>query len=142
MFARIHLPVSSLQRAGFKRSPGSVREQRDVGPGRPCNALLTQGIPFIRASLCLSPSAALSGPFRACGSHLHYILDGQDIHAFLAHCPSPRGEGPERDVRTAGRVLCPPPRSSHTRRGTSFLVSVKPVWCNPPLPRGAGWEGY
>lgn len=29
---------------------------------------------------------------------------------------------------------CVPLRSSHTRRGTSFLVSPKPVWCNPQLP--------
>lgn len=52
-------------------------------------------------------------PFRPSGSHLHYILDRQDIHAFLTHCPSPRGEGPERDVRTPGRALCPTALFTH-----------------------------
>lgn len=91
----------------------NVREEAvSYGGQSECNALLTRGISFITASLCLSLRCSVR-PFRASGSHLHYILDRQDIHAFLTHCPSPWGEGPERDVRTPGWVLCPSALFTH-----------------------------
>lgn len=76
---------------------------------------------FYYGLLCLSLRGSVS-PFRPSGSHLHYILDRQDIHAFLTHCPSPWGEGPERDVRTPGLVLC---RSAlFTHPAGNFLSGV------------------
>lgn len=76
---------------------------------------------FYYGLLCLSLRCSVS-PFRPSGSHLHYILDRQDIHAFLTHCPSPRGEGPERDVRTPGWVLCPSALFTHP--AGNFLSGV------------------
>lgn len=87
-------------------------EAASYGGHSECNALLTRGISFIMASLCLSLRCSVR-PFRPSGSHLHYILDRQDIHAFLTHCPSPRGESPERDVRTPGWALCPSALFTH-----------------------------
>lgn len=76
---------------------------------------------FYYGLLCLSLRGSVS-PFRPSGSHLHYILDRQDIHAFLTHCPSPWGEGPERDVRTPGLVLCPSALFTHP--AGNFLSGV------------------
>lgn len=53
--------------------------------------------------------------------------------------PGPCSEQGER----AAPALCFPCRSSHARQGTSFLMSPKPAWPNPPghTTRRACWEG-
>ena len=96
----------------FRLKVNARGEAVSCGGQSECNALLTRGISFIMGSLCLSLRCSVR-PFRPSGSHLHYILDRQDIHAFLTHCPSPWGEGPERDVRTPGWALCPSALFTH-----------------------------